>query len=92
MQSATGGAQEGAAPQATQVEAVRSTSLQQGQPPRLRVAEPAQPGTGPSMESLADRLIAQPQLAGLSREAILRSVPQVLAAPPPSATAEKILV
>ena len=88
VQSATGGAQEqSAAPQAAQVEAVRSTSLMQGQPPRLRVADAAPQGAGPTVESVASRIAA---VTGLSQEAILRSVPQVLAAKPPSEGAESI--
>ena len=83
-----GGAQEhAAAPQAAQVEAVRSTSLMQGQPPRLRVADAAPQGAGPTVESVASRIAA---VTGLSQEAILRSVPQVLAAKPPSEGAESI--
>lgn len=88
VQSATGGQPAApAAPAAAQVDALRSTSLQQGQPPRLRVADAAPQGAGPTVESLAARLSG---VTGLSTEAILRSVPQVLSAKPPSEGAETI--
>ena len=88
VQSATGGQTAApAAPAAAQVDALRSTSLQQGQPPRLRVADAAPQGAGPTVESLAARLSS---VTGLSTEAILRSVPQVLSAKPPSEGAETI--
>ena len=88
VQSATGGQTAApAAPAPAQVDALRSTSLQQGQPPRLRVADAAPQGAGPTVESLAARLSS---VTGLSTEAILRSVPQVLSAKPPSEGAETI--
>jgi hypothetical protein len=59
----------------------------QGQPPRLRVADAAPQGAGPTIESVAARIAA---VTGVSQENILRSVPQVLNAKPPSEGAENI--
>jgi hypothetical protein len=89
VQPATGpqGAAAPSAPTAEQVNAVRSTSLMQGQPPRLRVADAAPQGTGPTIESVAARIAA---VTGVSQENILRSVPHVLNSKPPSEGAENI--
>jgi len=89
VQPATGpqGAAAPSAPTAEQVNAVRSTSLMQGQPPRLRVADAAPQGAGPTIESVAARIAA---VTGVSQENILRSVPQVLNSKPPSEGAENI--
>ena len=51
------------------------------------MADAAPQGAGPTVESLAARLSS---VTGLSTEAILRSVPQVLSAKPPSEGAETI--